>query len=459
MVTTMEADATGEIEVVARAEVVAEIRASFRLAWPLILGYVGHNLLGVVDTAMVGRLGSNELAGTSIGNGIFITLSLVAMGLVTGLDPIVSQAVGAGEGRRADAALRSGLRLGALVSIPAVALILAAPLALPLVGVDESIAVFTRQFLHARAAGAVPFIFAMALRSYLQARGVTKPMMWGSIVANLLNVALNPMLIFGFAPLGVPALGVTGSGLASTVATLGQLVVLFGFFRAQPALPGEGDAVVPLGRIFSIGLPIALTLLAEVGAFTVAGVLAGRIGADAASGHQVAIQLASLTFVIAMAISNAASSRVGQAVGRGDARGAMLASWVNLGVTVLYMSGTSLMFLLFAPNLARVLSNQPEVIAVAVPLIHIAAAFQLFDGVQVVSAGALRGLGDTKTIQYANVVGYYVLGLPFGAALAFGSSFRERGLWWGLSSGLATVAIVGVMRLRGLLGKPVQRLA
>lgn len=440
----------------ARAEVVQEVRESLRLAWPLVLGYVGHNLLGVVDTAMVGRLGSDELAGCSIGNGIYFTLSIVAMGLVTGLDPIVSQAVGAGEGARASAALRAGLRLGAIVALPTVALVLLSPALLPLAGVDDAIVTHARRFLFARAPGAIPFIFAMALRSFLSARSVTRPMMWGSIAANVVNVALNPLLIFG--GLGLPALGVAGSGIASSLATVSQLGVLVYFLRRLPALPGEGDTDVRIRRVVAVGLPISLTLLAELGAFTIVGVLAGRIGARAASGHQVALQLASLTFTVAMAISNAAGARVGQAVGRGDQRGAMLATWVNLGITVLYMSATSLIFLTLAPELARVLSNQPDVLAVAVPLVHIAAAFQLFDGLQVVSAGALRGLGDTKTAQWANFVGYYLFGLPLGATLAFASTFRERGLWWGLSAGLATVAIIGVTRLRALLARPLERL-
>jgi len=427
-----------------------EIRASFRHAWPLVLSFMGHNFLGFVDTAMVGRLGATELAGVAIGNGLFFTTCVLGMGLVNSLDPIVSQAIGAGEGARANAALRAGLKLALLSSLLVITLAMLSPLVLPLFGISEAISTVARDFTWARAPGAIPFVVAMALRSYLQARGATTAMLWGALAANIVNLILNWLLIFGHSGLGIPALGVIGSGMASSAATAAQLGVLFYVLRRLPALAGGGDTLISLKKLVAIGLPISVTLVAEVGAFAIAGLLAGRIGAEATAGHQVALQLASFTFMVSMAIANATTVRVGNAVGRGDADAVRLSGWVGLGLSAAYMTVTALGFLLFAEGLSFILSDRPEVIAVAVPLVHIAAAFQLFDGAQVVAAGALRGLGDTKSAQHANLIGYYVLGLPVAVLLGFGLGWEEQGLWWGLCLGLAFVALVLVRRFKKL---------
>ena len=431
-------------------EIGDEIRGATRLAWPLVVSFMGHNLLGLVDTAMVGRLGANELAGVAIGNGLFFTMCVLGMGLVTSIDPILSQAVGAGEGTRVSAALKAGIKLSFAAAALVVVLAALSPLVLPSFGISEEIASHARSFTWARSAGAIPFVVSIAFRSYLQARGVTLALMWGALVANVVNLVLNYVLIFGHEGLGIPELGVVGSGIASSVATLAQLGVLIYIARRLPKLAGAGDTTIPFKKLIAIGLPISVTLVAEVGAFALVGLLAGRLGSEATSGHQVAIQLASFTFMVSMAISNATSVRVGNAVGRVDPRGVRLSGWVGLGLSTVYMTLTALMFLLFADSLARVISDRPEIIAVAVPLIHIAAAFQLFDGAQVVAAGALRGLGDTKSAQHANLVGYYVLGLPIAVLLCFYLDWNEQGLWWGLCAGLAFVAVWLVWRFAKL---------
>lgn len=426
------------------------MKSAYRLAWPLVLSFMGHNLLGLVDTAMVGRLGANELAGVAIGNGLFFTMCVFGMGLVNSLDPILSQAVGAGEGARVKAALSAGIKLSFAASALVVLLSAASPLILPSFGISEEIATHARAFTWARTAGAIPFVVSMAFRSYLQARSATGAMLWGAVVANVVNLGLNYVLIFGHPGLGIPALGVVGAGLASSIATLAQLGVLLYIARRLPPIMGGGDTSVPFEKLVRIGLPISVTLVAEVGAFALVGLLAGRIGPEATSGHQVAIQLASFTFMVSMAVANATSVRVGNAVGRGDSRGVRLSGWVGLGLSAAYMTVTALTFLVFAEPLARILSDRPEIIAVAVPLIRIAAAFQLFDGAQVVAAGALRGLGDTKSAQHANLIGYYVLGLPLAVLLCFQLGWHEPGLWWGLCFGLAFVAVWLVRRFATL---------
>lgn len=428
----------------------AEMIAVAREGLPLAITFAGGTLLGVVDTAMVGRLGAPELAGVALGNAFFFTITVAAMGVVFGMDPVVSQALGAGEGARARAALRSGLRLATILSIPVMAILALAPLFFGAFGVEPISARHAAHFLWGRAPGAIPFLLVMALRSYLQGRTHTRPLVIGVIIANVVNFVANGLLIFGDGALeevglpaiGLPAFGVAGSGVASGLASMAQLVFIYAGFRKLLPASGGGDEDVPLRKIASIGLPIGLTLLAEVGAFSLAGVLAARIGPAAASGHQVAITLASLTFTVAMGIANATSVRVGRAVGRGEPAAARRSGVAGFTASTLYMSVTAAIFLLFPTELASIMSDRPEVLASAVPLLAIAAAFQLFDGAQVVGAGALRGIGQTRFIQYANMIGYYVLGLPVSLLLAFGLDMAERGLWWGLCIGLAFVALV-----------------
>jgi MATE family multidrug resistance protein len=430
------------------------------LAWPLALSSVAHNVISFVDIAMVGRLGATSLAGVSVGSAIFFSLSVVGIGLGAGLDPIVSQAVGAGEGARVRSALRAGLTLAALVSVPLVIAGFLGARALPLAGVDADVTREARAFLDGRALGLAPFVLVMALRSFFQARGFTRPLLVAALASNVVNVGLNLLLIYGSPTLGIPALGVLGSGVASTVAGFVQLGVLVAALRLLPALPtGLDAAVVRLREVARFGVPIAIALAAEVFAFAGAGVLAARLGAVAASAHQVALQVVSLTFTGAMAVAGATSTRVGQAVGRGDRAGARRAAAVGVGVGVVYMLTAAGGFLAIPQALARLASDQPDVVQVSAGLLLVAATFQVFDGFQVITGGALRGLGDTRTAQAANVVGYYAVGLPVGVWLAFFVDVGVRGLWWGLSAGLVVVSIVQGVRLTARLRGPVLRTA
>jgi len=425
-----------------------ETRALLTLAGPLILGFVGNQLLGLVDTAMVGRLGSAELAGTAVGNGLYFAISCVGLGTVLGADPLLSQALGAGEGARFHAVQRASFRLAVWMAVPLMFLIAILMQLLPALGVESATAHATGRFLLGRLPSVLPFLLFNALRGVLQARSATRPIVIASAVGNLVNIVGNTLLIFGdgaliqmhLPGLGLPALGVLGSGLASTLAQTAMFLVLLASLRRLDPLGGGGDRRVTVRSVLRVGFPIGLTLMAEVGAFAAVGVLAARIGPHAAAGHQVAITLASTTFIVTLAIGAATSVRVGQAVGRGDSEAARLTGFVGLGASTVFMSFTAALFLSVAPFLAGLLTDRPEVLAASVPLIHIAAVFQIFDGAQAVGSGALRGIGDTRFIQTANLFGYYAVGLPVAIVLAFGANQAERGLWWGLTAGLVVVA-------------------
>ena len=443
-----------------------EIRALMVLAGPLILGFLGNNILGLVDTAMVGRLGENELAATAVGGGVFFAISCLGMGAVLGADPLLSQAIGAGEGARAEATRSASLRLAFVLSLPLMAAILGIAWLLPVFGVKHAVAHASLLFLLGRTPSVLPFLLFAALRGYLQARTVTRPIIIASIVANIVNFGFNAILIYGdgallwldLPPVGLPALGVLGSGIASSLATLTMAAVLYSADRRLPALPGLGDIAVNAYSVLRVGTPIGLTLLCEVGAFAAAGVIAARISANAGAGHQVAIQLASTTFIVTLAIGAATSVRVGQAVGKNDVHEVRVTGFLGLGVSTAFMCCTAILFLVFARPLAMLLSDQPGVVAASIPLIHIAAVFQIFDGAQAVGSGALRGIGDTRFIQIANMVGYYVFGLPIALLLAFPLGMAERGLWWGLTAGLVVVAVMLFVRFGIRSTKPIVRI-
>lgn len=437
-----------------------EARALVRLAIPLAAANLGQMLIGVVDTAVVGRLGELELGAAGIGNTMYFGVTIIGMGLMLGLDPLVSQAIGAGERRHALHLLWQGVWLAVAAGLPLALVILGLGAALEAMGLAPATASAARAYLIPRLPSLLPYLAFVACRSYLQAVSVTRPVVVSVVVANVLNVPLSWALVFGYEGLAIPALGIAGAAWASTVCTLAQLAVLVVAVRRESAgLEGsswrpERDAML---RALRIGLPVGLTLLAEFGVFGLVNVLMGNIDARTLAGHQVAITLASTTFMVPVGIGAAASVRVGNAIGRGDAAGARLAGLIALGGGLAFMSLSAFAFLVFPRELSRIVTDQPDVIAAAVPLIGIAAMFQLSDGAQAVAAGALRGAGDTRFPLYANLAGHYLVGLPIGAVFGFALGRGATGLWWGLSAGLTGVALSLSLRFLRLSARPLAR--
>lgn len=446
-----------------------ELRALAGLALPLIAGYAGHQIMGLVDTAMVGRLGAAAIGGVGIGNGMYFTLTIFGLGCVLGIEPIVSQAIGAGESARARRALWQGIRIAAWVGLPLTGLLYLSPALLGPAGVAPATAAEVERYLWGRLPGVVPFLSFAAARCYLQARGVTRPILVSVIVANLVNVVANALLIYGdgalewagLPPAGLPALGVLGAGLASSLASLASFLVLALALRdvAAPADPRRRRRDPRLLRLaFRQGLPLGLQLLAEVAIFALAGVLAGRIGEEAAAGHQIAISLASFSFTVTIGIASATSVRVGLHVGAGDTPAARRAGILGLQIAVSFMSFSAAVFLLLAEPLSWAFTDDPRAVAAAIPLIRIAAVFQISDGTQAVAAGALRGAGDRAVPVWANLVGHWILGFPMLLGLGFGLELGAPGLWWGLLTGLTAVAVSLTTRFLVLSSRPIARL-
>jgi MATE family multidrug resistance protein len=445
-----------------------ELRTLVRLAGPLILGYAGSQMMSVVDAAMVGRLGASALAGVGIGNGIYFTVSCLGLGCVAGMEAPVAQALGAGEIVRARRLLWQGVRVAIGVSAPLLVIMTLLPPLLPVIGVDPAATVEVRAYLYARMLNVVPFLLFNALRSYLQAVGSTRPIVAASIAGNIANFVGNSLFIYGDATLtrlhlpaiGLPALGVAGSGIASTLAATAMVLTLAGAVKRVEAPPDpERRRFDPelVRSILRLGIPNALQVVAEVGVFALVGVLAGRIGATSAAAHTVAITLASFTFCVTLGIGAATSVRVGRHIGAGDSPAARASGIVGLGASAAFMSFSAVMFLLFAPYLAAALTDDPAVIAVAVPLLHVAALFQISDGLQATASGALRGAGDPHAPLWWNIVAHWTVGLPVAILFGFRFHYGAVGLWWGLSLGLTVVAVALIGRFLRLSARPIRR--
>ena len=443
----------------------AEVRALIRLAVPLALANAGQSLMGVVDAAVVGRAGAAQLAGVGLGSLLFFAVSVLGMGTMMGLDPLVSQALGAGEGTRARHFLWQGawlsLLIGVLLAIP----LGFVPLALGPLGIAPEVASQASGHLLARLPSLPALLFFFAARSYLQGSNAPRAVVLSAVMANVVNLLLDLLLVFGGANLpagagvlrAIPPLGAVGSGIATAVATWLQA----GFVAwAVGRVPVAGRWVrrpVPheMRLAVKVGAPVGLHMAAEVGLFAMVGILAGRLGAVPMAAHQVAIALASFSFNAAVGIGNAGSVRVGWAVGSRDTPGARRAGMVAFGTGAALMSAWGLAFLLFPGLFARLMSSDPAVVAATTPLLLVAGLFQVSDGIQAVGAGVLRGAGDTRFTLWANLIGHWALGMPAALGLGLVLGWGVTGLWWGLLIGLSAVAVALFLRFRRVASREI----
>jgi MATE family multidrug resistance protein len=429
-----------------------------RLATPLAAQQVGLVMMSLVDTAILGRYHPDALAGAGIGNGLTFALTCIGLGIVLGLDPLIAQALGAKEHGRTPALLRDGIgvavRAGAVITLA----LCAVPLVLGLAHVEPAVADEARVYVYARALGTIPFLCQIASRSFLQAHGRTTPLVVAVIVGNVINFGLDWALVFGVPALGIPALGSIGAAIATSTVVIATALyyarIAADITRTLPAIEAPARAADDIVRL---GMPIGLQLFAEVAAFALAAVLAGRLGGMTAAAHQVAIQLASVPFSITLGIGATAAVRVGLSVGRADHAAARRAGFTSLLLGAIVMSLSAALFVVAAAPLAGLFTKSHVVVAAAIPLVQIAAVFQLSDGAQAVAAGALRGAGDTRAAFVANLFGHYAVGLPVALVLAFQLDMGARGLWWGLSAGLTGTAAALIARFVWLTARPIAR--
>lgn len=412
----------------------------FRLAVPVVLAEMGWMTMGMADTLMVGRLGPEAIGAVGLGTSVFMGVCIFAMGLFLGMDTLVSQAYGAGDLDACHRWLVHGVVMAAALSVPVTGAVFWISSGLDRWGLDPRVLVLTKPYLDALAWSIFPLLLYSAFRRYLLGLGVVRPVMLALLAANIVNVVVNWILVYG--KLGAPAMGVAGSAWATVLARVAMaLALLFTIlYRERGAVSSVFHSLTLeaawFRRLVLLGAPAATQITLEVGAFAAATALAGRLAPASLAAHQIAINYAALSFMVPLGIASAGAVRVGHAVGRRDPDGAARAGWTALLFAVLFTSIAAVLFFAVPRLLLRAFTDDLGVLNVGVTLLFVAAAFQLFDGVQGVSTGVLRGLGDTRTPMIWNLLGHWFVGLPVGYWLCFQRGYGVVGLWWGLSLGL-----------------------
>jgi multidrug resistance protein, MATE family len=436
----------------------AELRATLALSWPLVLTNMAQTALTTSDVILMGWLGPHALAAGALGTNLYFALLIFGIGLVSATSPVAAEELGRNRHsvREVRRTVRQGLWAAATIAVPIWLVAWNGERLLLAMGQDPVLSTEAGDYIRVLQWSLLPFLFYLVLRSFLAALERPGWAMVIGICALPVNVGAAWVLMFG--KLGFPALGLVGAGIATTASSavmfLGLVLVirldrqlrryhLFGrFWRAD----------WPRYRtLWRIGLPIGLTLAFEVTIFNAAALFMGLIGANELAAHAIALQIASLCFMVPLGVAQAVTVRVGRAYGAGDPRGVGRAGWTAFALGVGFMIFTALLMLIAPRPLVGIFLdlNEPTnapVIAFAVTFLMLAAIFQLADGAQAVGAGMLRGLQDTGVPMLYAALGYWGIGLPLGVILAFGTSLRAVGIWIGLATGLAVVAALMLWR-------------
>jgi MATE family multidrug resistance protein len=426
-----------------------------------VMAEVGWMSMGVVDTIMVGHLPhpAVTISAVALGQVLYNTLAFGIGGVLLGLDTYISQAHGAGELEDANKWLLSGIVLAALLSALLMGMVWVGPLAMAWMPIDREVMRQAIGFLWALNWGTLPLFLYMTFRRYLQAFNHVRPIAAAVVSANVVNAGLDWLLLFGHRfhlgawSVGIPAYGVVGAAWSTTLARVYLAAFVgtavwwvdrrhgYGLRKAERALDWAR-----VRRLVGLGAPVGGQIFVEISIFAAVTALIGVMGTVPLAGHEIALNCVAFTFMVPFAISAAASVRVGQAVGRGSSSDARAAGWTAIGFGAGFMLCMSAVLVAAPAAIAGGFTHDPAVIAAAVPLLLVGAAFQFFDGVQITATGALRGAGNTHAGLYVQVVGYWVVGLPLGWWLGFHRKMGAVGLWIGLCAGLmiAGVALVSV---------------
>jgi len=423
-----------------------ELRPMVELAVPVILAEIGWTAMGLVDTLMVGPLGPAAIGAVGLGSIVFLAIGIFGMGLLLGLDTLVAQSFGAGRPDRCQYWLRQGVYLALISALPFSLLSFGVTATLPLWGLNPAVLELASPYLNVVTLSVTPLLLYAAFRRYLQAVNLVRPITFALLSANLVNIAVNWVLIYG--KFGLPALGATGAAWATVFSRVYMAAVLFVAVReagrGRPAAEAGARRVdwAALRRLIGLGGPAGLQILLEVGVFAMATALAGQLAPAALAAHQIALNLWSFVFMVPLGLNAAGAVRVGQAVGRRDREGVWQSGWTALALAGLFTASAAAVFLVAARPLIGAFSQDATVLALGPSLLAIAGVCLVFDGTQGVSTGILRGLGETRIPMFANFAGHWLVGLPLGYAACFWWGWGVQGLWLGLAAGLTGVGSV-----------------
>ncbi len=440
----------------------ADLRQTIRLAAPVAFVQVGMVAMGMVDIIMVGHLSAVALAAVALGNLYFFGSTIFGMGVLMALDPIIAQAVGAKDELGVTRGLQRGLLLAAVITIPTTLLLLPAAWVLRLLAQPADVVPVAALYDWICAPGVFPVFAFIVFRQTLQAKHRMRPIVLTIILANLLNAALDWILIYGH--WGMPPSGVAGAAWASTVSRWVMVLLLLGagwtslLRHLHPIVPRLCE-LAPLRRMLLLGAPIGFQFQIEYAAFAVIGLLMGVFGTEQLAGHQVALNLASFTFMVPLGVGSAAAVLIGNAIGRHDPATARRQAGAALVCGTAFMSVSACVFILIPRQLAELYSTEIGVLALAAQLIPVAGVFQVFDGLQVVAGGILRGAGDTRIPMVINIAGFWVVMMPLSWFFGFRTSLGAVGLWYGLVGGLGAVALLLLWRVQRRFGRELLRIS
>ena len=444
-----------------------EFSYNLKLAYPIILGMLGHTVVGIVDNIMVGKLGPTELAAVSLGNSfVFIAMSL-GIGFSTAITPLVAEADGKGNVEKGRSAFHHGLYLCTILGVALFGIIYFSKPLIAFMGQPENVVELAKPYLDIVAFSLIPLIMFQAYKQFADGMSETKYSMWATILANVVNVGLNYLLIYGIWIF--PELGIVGAAIG----TIASRFVMLGYMHYMMHLKKKfhpyfkGFSLKEIKKevnikIIKLGSPSAMQMFFEVALFTGAIWLSGNLGTTSQAANQIALSLASFTFMFAMGLSVAAMIRVGNQKGLEDYKKLRLVAFSIFLLAIFLEMIFAAFFVVFhkyLPGLFVDLSNvedlvkNTEVVAIAAQLLLVAAVFQISDGLQVVVLGALRGLQDVKIPMYMTFVAYWVVGFPISIYLGLYTSFGASGIWLGLLAGLSVAAILLYLRFNYLTKK------
>jgi len=445
-----------------RPSIRSEFMPMLKIAVPVVLAELGWMTMGVVDTVMVGRLGPEAISAAGVGNAMHIAFAIFGMAVMLGLDTLVSQAYGAHDIDDCHRWFFDGLTLAGLMTVPIMAVLTLVWFAIPEMGFHDAVRPLLDSYFGVLI-WSTPFLLAYAVcRRYLQGMHAATPVMFALVTANLINAAGNWLLVYGH--LGLPALGVRGSAWATVISRaymLAALLVAVWWIdkRRTAELVSQDSSAARLSkvglwhvdrtlnaarlrRLLALGLPAASQVGAEVGVFALATALSGMLDPISSASHQIALNLAGVAFMVPLGLGSAGAVRVGHAVGARDSARASAAGWTAILLAAGFMIVAALTFVVVPTQLIGLFTKDPDVLSVGTSLLLLAAVFQLFDGIQGVITGTLRGIGDTRTPMVVNLVAHWLVGLPTGYLLCFVMGWGVYGLWVGLSLGLIVTGTI-----------------
>jgi MATE family multidrug resistance protein len=414
------------------------------LSLPIIVGQLGIVLMGVADVIMIGKLKPIHLAAASLANAIYFFIAILGIGTLTAVSPLVAKSKGANEPKQCAGIYKQSIHAAFILSIFIGIILYIITENLHWFKQDPAVSLLAKDYLHLLNIGTLPMLLFFAIKQYSDGLGITKPSAIITIIALLINVFLNWVFIYG--NLGSPKLELLGAGIATSSARAIMAISMYIYIRSntiyKPYLKTSEniDNTLYLKQIFSVGIPSGLQYFFEVGAFAFAAIMIGWINEFALAAHQVAINIASITYMIATGISAGGSIAVGEALGEKNKKNIIDFGRAALLMGTLFMTCCAIILAAFAPNIISLYTTDAKVASMATSLLYIAAFFQISDGIQCVGLGVLRGIGDTKIPTVITIFAYWIIGIPLGYILCFKFSFNLYGVWLALLIGLSLSA-------------------